>query len=534
MSLTVSTEAASTVPAAVASPPSEARRRASVRKQVRGSSLLLLGRGLAKGLNFAVQVLTVRYLSKNDYGAFAYALSLVAFLQALSTFGLDRAITRFLPIFQERGEHGKFFGTVVMVVASVVGLGLSIAVGFNVLCPYIPPSWIADPQALGLLTLLVFLAPLQALDELLVGLFAVLASPKAIFFRKHLLTPLLKLSVVALLIAGQGNVRLLAWGYLAASLFGTSVCGVLLWRMVRRHKLLEPLATARLEFPWREVLTFTVPLLSSELVYVVMHTVDAVLLAQYGSVRDVATFKAVVPTSLLNQLVMASFATLFTPLAARMFARQDHRGINDLYWQTAAWIAVLSFPIFALTFSLAEPFTLLVFGAEYRESALVLALLSLGHYVNAAFGFNGLTLKVCGRLRYVVTINLVTAAAHLALALALIPVLGAVGAATGSCTALVLHNFLKQAGLRQGTGVQLLDRRYWRPYVVIGAGAAGLGLVQVLLAPPLPVSLVLAGLASLAVLRLNRELLQAGEMFPELQKVRLLWKLLGTESTKNA
>ena len=99
----------------------------------------------------------------------------------------------------------------------------------------------------------------------------------------------------------------------------------------------------------------------------------------------------------------------FTPLAARMFARHDREGINQLYWQTAIWIAVLSFPLFALTFSLADPLTVTLFGERYEGSAVYLSLLALGYYFNAALGFNGLTLKVYGRLRYIVTINILAA-----------------------------------------------------------------------------------------------------------------------------
>ena len=48
----------------------------AARRQIRGSTLLLVGQLLAKGVNFGVQVLIVRYLSKSDYGALAYALSI--------------------------------------------------------------------------------------------------------------------------------------------------------------------------------------------------------------------------------------------------------------------------------------------------------------------------------------------------------------------------------------------------------------------------------------------------------------------------
>ena len=43
--------------------------------QIRGSSLLLFGRIISTAVNVVIQVVIVRYLSKTQFGAFAYALS---------------------------------------------------------------------------------------------------------------------------------------------------------------------------------------------------------------------------------------------------------------------------------------------------------------------------------------------------------------------------------------------------------------------------------------------------------------------------
>ena len=56
-------------------------------RQIRGSSLLLIGRSISLGINFLTQVLIVRALTKTDYGAFSYALSIVALGQMVITLG---------------------------------------------------------------------------------------------------------------------------------------------------------------------------------------------------------------------------------------------------------------------------------------------------------------------------------------------------------------------------------------------------------------------------------------------------------------
>jgi O-antigen/teichoic acid export membrane protein len=77
----------------------------ATRKQIRGSSLLLGGRFISLGINFAIQIMIVRYLSKADYGAWAYVISLVSLGVSVATFGLDRSITRFIPIYDEEKAY---------------------------------------------------------------------------------------------------------------------------------------------------------------------------------------------------------------------------------------------------------------------------------------------------------------------------------------------------------------------------------------------------------------------------------------------
>lgn len=502
-------------PPAEADPPSSERPKTdSTRRLIRGSTLLLLGRLISRLGNFATQILIVRYLSQSAYGAFAYALVVITLVQSIITLGLDRSIVRFLPIFHEERDHRRLFGTIAMTVLVIVSLGLAAALALYVFQGTIG-RWVHGEQALPLLLVLIFLAPAQALDEIVVSMFAVFAKPRAIFLRRHVLAPVLKLAVVIGLIVGRSDVFFLAVGYLASTLLGLGIYGYQLYRLFRDEGLLENWSFRDIVMPWRQVFSFSIPLLTSDLVYVAMNAINVMLLGHFWSTTSVAQLRAVQPTAKLNELVMGSFATLFTPQAARMFAHNDRTGINDLYWRTAIWIAIFSFPLFVVTFSLAQPITVLLYGSRYEQSAPILALLSLGYYFNAALGFNGLTLKVYGMVRYIVLMNVATVIVSVAVSLLLIPRLGALGAGIGTLVALVVHNLLKQVGLRLGTGVSLFEWRYFRVYLVIVLCALGLLAAQLATSPPVFVSLGLAVVVTLIVFRVNGKMLEMSQTFPE-------------------
>ena len=180
----------------------------------------------------------------------------------------------------------------------------------------------------------------------------------------------------------------------------------------------------------------------------------------------------------------------------------------------------------ALTTVSAHELTVGLFGERYASSAPILALLAIGYYFNAALGFNGLTLRVFGLVRYTVLISVAAAVANVAVNLLLIPRYGAIGAGVGTCATLLLHNVLKQAGLRKGTGIGIFDREHARVYGAIVATTVVLVALHVVLAPPAVVAIALVAIGSAVLLRITRSTLRIGETFPELLRVPLLRRML--------
>jgi O-antigen/teichoic acid export membrane protein len=494
----------------------------TARKQIRGSSLLLLGKFISVGLNFASQVLIVRYLSKSDYGAWTYALAMIGFFNGFSTLGLRRAITRFVPIYHERDQYDKLFGTILLVLGTIVITGLVFIAAVYAVPEFISGLIGGENQPVRLVLVLIFLVPLEAIDGMLLGLFASFVSPRIIFTRKFIFGPGLRLMVVLLLIVFEAPVVFLACGYLAASAVGVLIYSWILLRLLQSQDILQKFSSQQIHIPVREIFAFTIPLLTSDLVTIVMHSVDTLILGYFHSTAEVASFRVILPAAHLNKLVMASFAFLYTPLAARLFAKDDTQGINDLYWQTAIWLGVLSFPIFVLTFSLAKPLILMLYGVRYEHSWFFLQLLSLGYYFNVVLGFNGLTLKVLGHLRYVVIINLLAVVINGIFCLLFIPRFGALGAALATAGTMILHNILKQAGLRLTSGIRLLEHQFLSFFFLIAVGAMGVLLFQFLISSNIFILIPVAAVVSLLVMWLSQEKLQIQETFPEISKLPII------------
>lgn len=499
----------------------------AAKKHLRGSTLLLVGRLISMAANFAIQILIVRYLSKNDYGAFAYGLSLVSLGTQFVLLGLDKTITRFIPIYQEQQSFNKVFGTILLMAGTIASLALSLIFSLLILKDWLGQTLVKDPLALNLLIIVIALVPVRAFDQLFLGLFTVFSNPRAIFFRKYLMGPGLQLAVVISLVLVQSDVFFLATGYVIAGVVGIIFYLILLLQTFHRQGLFQHFALRKIQMPVREIFGFSLPLMMSSSVHIVRGAVVIFLLEHFHPTSEVANFRAVLPVGELNMLVYQSFTALFMPSAARMFARKEWSGINDLYWQTAIWIAVISFPILMLTFSLAQPLTILLFGERYADSAIILALLSLGYYFNAALGFNNYTLRVFGKVRYLFTVDLIVTVATVVVYWVVIPRYGALGAGMVTCGMLIAQNLFYQLGLKLQTDVSLFQWRYLRVYLTIILGAAGVVLLQLFLQPPVYVDFGIAALISLLILRINHQALNVRETFPEILRFPLVHWFLG-------
>lgn len=495
-------------------------------RQLRGSSGLVVGRLLSLGLGMATQVLLVRALSKTDYGAFAYTLALIPLLRLIVSLGMTKATPRFLAIYDEEGDRPRAAGVLAMQGLIIVSAGVVLWIAVLGLRGVLAGTIIDDPLAIDLLMIMVLLAPIEAFDYLFEAMFAAFSRPGAIFVRKYIVGPGLKLAAVGLVIALSGSVAFLATAYVVGGLIGLAVYIRLAADLLKTQGLWQVMRRREMVMPFGPVFRFSIPLLTAEVLTISMNTVSVMILGAMAGTQDVAAYRAVFPVARLNHMVLWTFALLFFPLAGRIYARQDNAGMRQAYLRTSVWMAVLTFPAMIVTTALSEQSTVLLFGDRYLTSAPILAVLSAGFYINAVFGFNAMTLQTYGRLRFVVVANLSGAAFNIVASLLLVPRFGGMGVAIANSSTYLLINVVNQVGLRQTIGAGLIDRTSALGYLRVAVVGGAVWLWAALTEPGAVLGLAVAAAASLVLLIWTRRLLRLGEVFPEAAQYPILKHLV--------
>ena len=492
----------------------------------RGSTLLVFGKFIGLILDLSTQILIVRALSRTEFGAFAFALSVASLAATVALLGLDKTISRFVPLYEEHGDDRRLTGSLVLafgVVAGVCAAMLLVLIGIQT---QFGDDIVENELARHLMLILFLLAPVRAFDSLATACFAIFGSARSIVLRRNVLAPGLQLIVVAIVILADQPAEVLAIGYVLAGILGIGAYFVALSRLLRQKGIAGRIIRREFTIPTRAIFGFSLPLLSSDVVFLLRTSAVIVLLQYLTTSNEVAAYGAVLPLARQNLVIYQSFGFLFVPVAARLFARGEHDRLRNMYWQTSAWIAVATFPALALTVALAGPLTVLLFGQAYADAGAVLAVLAVGHYVNAALGFNALTLRVQGSVRFIVAVDVLSAVVSVVASVLLIRAYGALGAGIATASTLIFQNLLYQTGLVR-SAIGLPSARHVVTFATIAVALAALLIVQAVTDMPLLLGLVIAAAVSVGLLGISRNSLQIGRYFPELLKVPILRQLIG-------
>ncbi len=489
-------------------PPVPDERNSNTQKAIRGSVLLLSGRFVSIALNLIIQLITIRYLSKMDYGILAIGLILADYGATIVAAGLDKSLSRFLPLYHENKDFARLRGALLFAAIVVLVFG---ALAFGVAFLLLRVGIGVDEASVPLVLLVILLAPLNALERMLEAFLATMGHSKAIASRRYLLRPLLKLSCVGLVILGSGTVLQVAQAHLAAAIIGALI---FLWitgkAMAQARVFVRPLA---IRFPVGDILAYGMPQYGSDLARSARGLILPLMLSGSAGPAALAAYSAVLPFSRLNDLVIDAFSTLFTPVAARLHGAKQYQGINAYFWRTAAWIAVGTFPVFLMTCIFADEVVPLFLGERYSDSSPILALISLGLYAHALFGYNARMLRLEGRGKPVLYADIVVSLVAIAACWMLVREYAALGVAVASCASLLLYSLAKTYLLLRTSKVISLDKPYLRLCMKAVILGSLLLIVELLFQPAFPVCMLLSGLATLVLAYMGRHVMQIGAAF---------------------
>ena len=393
------------------------------RRLLSGGAWASGGRLLMVFTALATNVLVARLLSKEDVGYYFLAFSVVQLGLLVGSLGLEQAVVRFVA-----GSVGlKQFTRARRTLARIAVLGalgaLGVGIAYSVFGGVVGGTLFHAP-------------PLVAANGLIAGWMAVLALQKILtgafqsFHDIRLSTIFGGLASGSLLAASLG-VLWLSRGHatlattLMLSLSSALICLLLGgWLLQRKVARLPAQGVESHATGFREIMRVAWPLTVTSLTLFVLTEAPLWILGAFRPPEEVAIYGAASRAVVLVAMPLTVVNSVLPPLIAEMYPQGRTRELERTLRTTATLAGIPAFLALAAFILFGGPILGLMFGADYRSGAPILALLSIAQLVNVWSGSGTITLSYTGHQAAMMTL---TVAGGLVTVLAGLAVVGSYG-----------------------------------------------------------------------------------------------------------
>jgi O-antigen/teichoic acid export membrane protein len=422
------------------------------------SSVYFSGRVFALITGYFFKVYLTRELGASALGTYALGLTIIGSLGVFNAFGLSRSATRFVSAYQSTGEFALLRGLLVRTLLMLLLTNLIFVPILLLAGPTIAVHIYHDPSLskyLWIFALLMVLATFNTFFGRVLAGYKEVA--KNTVLTAFLGTPMMMLTTIALVAIGWGlEGYLLAQATAEAIIF---VClAVSIWKLTPMQTRSYRGAIPALE---KRVVSFSATVLAMELLgFLILHT-DKIFLGFYLNPKQVGIYALAAGMAAFVPTIFQSVNQIFSPIISDLHARQDLQLMGRMFQTLTKWILGFTFPLAATMIIFARPI-MRIFGPEFEAGWCVLVVGTVGQLINCAVGSSGTLLLMSGNEKHLLRIQAVTAIVTVVLDLALIHLLGILGAAIAAATTNVMVNLLYLKGAYQQLRLSPYNRSYLR------------------------------------------------------------------------
>jgi O-antigen/teichoic acid export membrane protein len=386
--------------------------------------------------NAGLMVLLARYLlTPAEYGLLQFALPVVGVVAIFGTLGLPKSTARYVTEYAEQdpgqvphvvGRALRFLLVLVAVVGTVLALGADALA-----------NWLNTPEAAPFLLAGVAYVAFRSFSNIAGLLFQAFnrVDYKAVVTATTAVVQFT--AAVGLVLLGFGALGAFV-GYVAGTA-AAAIIGLLLlkWRFLADYEAAPEME----EGLTRRLLEYSIPLTATRGANVLDKKVDAILVGALLNVTAVAYYALAKQVADFASMPATAFGFTVSPTIGEQSAGDHPDRATSLYQESLRYILLLYVPACFGIVLVAEPMIQYVFGSDYLPAVPVVQVFAGFVLVNAINQMTSDALDYLGRARSRAIVKSAMAVANFLLNLALIPLLGVLGAAIATVVTYSIYTF---------------------------------------------------------------------------------------------
>lgn len=419
------------------------------KRLVLGGLWVLAGKVILVLSTLLINALLARLLAPQEMGAYFLTFSLVSVAAVAAQFGLSQAVVKLVAESLASERPGRAANTIRFILRSGA-LGALLVAGMLALGV---GSWLAQrifDSALmaGVIGLAALWVVVLTLQNLLAESFRGFHEIRLATLSGGVITSVLSALLFAGLWIVQGHSNLEQ--VVVLSVIAGATNAVIAFLLLRGK--LKPFSTKN-DFKGKEVFRIAWPLWVTNLTLIVLLQADLWIMGMFRPQEEVAIYGAALRFVVLVTMPLMIVNSVVSPFIAEMYTKRRRKDLQETLRAAATTASIPAFAVVIVFTLFGSPILALVYGEFYRNGATVLALLSLGQFVNVLAGSCGLVLMMTGFQASMMWITIVCGLLTVTGAMLLVEQYGANGVATVAAAAMMTQNGLMLLFCKLKTGI---------------------------------------------------------------------------------
>jgi O-antigen/teichoic acid export membrane protein len=413
-------------------------------------SIAFAGNVMGRGLSYALNFVIATGLGPEAVGLFAFGIVIMNIGAIFARLGLDGAIRKLVPVYQNRDDSGLLTGAVLLslLVPLIWGVFVS-GLTFLILSTDIG---LFNTSTSGVLF---FVAAIP-----LLGVFRVSTRASEGFQRTEyaVITRDLIRPGIALLFAFIGSYLIKD---IVISIIGyvVSIIVALIFSLGFLYFQGGFDGIGEVDFQPASILNLSIPMFLSNLGQYFTLWTDILVLGLFVPAAALGKYQIAYQTSLLLTFLLTALNSLFPSIAADLYDSGHYERLENIFESTTKWITYLTGFGYIFLIVYAKPI-LSLFGQAFTDASSALIIVATAQMVGATAGPVGFLLTMSEYERIELANAVSTAVLNVCLNFVLIQQYGIIGAALATAVSITTLNVLRIAEVRYFLGMTAYSGKY--------------------------------------------------------------------------
>lgn len=386
---------------------------------------------------YLLRAFLARSLNLHDFGLFFAVYSFVIFFSFFRDLGIGNSLAKHIPEFIAKKQYEKIkssiiTGCIIQFIAAVIFITV-----FFVFSDFLAKNYFKDPTSGLILKILSLMYILLVFDDTLKKVFLGFQRIDYVTYIEIGKNIAFFAGTIILFYLGLGIYSPI-YGYLVST---PIIMAIMFPVFLKLYPFFRYTISFNKEIT-KKIVMFGIPTMMIGIGDRIISYMDILILTFFVSLEEVGVYNVVVPTAILFLYISRSAAQVLYPLSSELAAKNEHKKLAFLLYETQKFSFVILVPFVLLLMCFPELYLSTMFGASFiaGKTALIIMLIGVLFFGIAKINFS--VLAAYGYPGKVAQILITASAINIVANIILIPKYGISGAAIGTSisylTALVI------------------------------------------------------------------------------------------------